>query len=148
MLRTLFVGISICLVALFGVAPASAHGHGHATHAAKAASTPAPQSAKPATRHFPCETQRVTAREVIHHYHSHAPDHPHHNDANHDPSDHSHPPGEDFVVHVMLHISLDFAPLAEWGPALSQAQDGSLITRRQDSGAGITVLPPVPPPLV
>lgn len=147
MLRAFFVGMTICMIALLGAAPASAHGHGHAPHVAKAAPARVGETVKHAPLRLPCDIRRVSARELIHPYHSHAPDHPHHGDANHAPSDHTHPPGEDFVFHVMLHISLDFAPLAELGPSLSQVDDGSLIARLQDAGSGITVLPPVPPPL-
>lgn len=149
MLRAFFVGIAMCAVASLGAAPAYAHGHGHTPHAAKSA--PAPASAKHAAtiqlRRLPCDAPRVIARELVHPYHSHAPGHPHHDDTGHDPSDHSHPPGEDFVFHVMLHLGLDFTPLSEMMPALSQAADGGIIARPNSAGLGITVLPPVPPPL-
>lgn len=146
-LRALFVGITLCLLASLGAAPASAHAHRHATLAAKVTPPQATHTTKPAPRRLPCTVQRVVAREMVHPYHSHAPDHPHHRDAGHSPSDHSHPPSEDFVLHVMLHLSLDFTPHAEMMPALSRAPDGGLIARLHDAGSGITVLPPVPPPL-
>lgn len=147
MLRALFVSLMIGVLALLVAAPAYAHGHRHATHAAKVAPAPAKLVTKFAQRSFPCSVPTVVAREFAHPYHSHAPGHAHHDDADHDPSDHSHPPGEDFVFHVMLHCGLDFAPFAEIAPALSQARDRGVVARPPDARSGITVLPPVPPPL-
>lgn len=145
MLRALFV----CVIVLAGASlfAATAHAHAH-RHASPPAQEPVvAQSAPAAALVLPCRLRAAAARAFDHPYHSHTPGHAHHDDPGHDPSDHSHPPGEDFVFHVMAHAGLDFTAFAELSPPPSRLQSGRPAAPANELGAGITILPPIPPPL-
>lgn len=148
-MRVLIV-IAWLVVAVLGAAPALAHGHGHGRTAgarpeAHRTIPPAPLKARPAS---PCEVRVAVVREAAPPVEDHAHVHDHDRDgAGHNPADHTHPVGADILHQLMFHHSVDAAFPVEFAMPARNSAIAETIDRRDERRSGITVLPPVPPPL-
>lgn len=134
----------LAAAALFAAAPAFAHAYGHA-HQAAAQPQALPSNVTKGWS-APCLHRETVVRPIPAQTAAHAQVHDHGDE--HKLADHTHPPGAD-VVHQMLchHHSVDAAAWTELILPLRRASGAQLIEHRDDRYAGITVLPPVPPPL-
>lgn len=143
-MRGLIVIAWLC-VAVFGATPALAHMHAknelHETH--RTGPPLAQVKARPAS---PCEVRITVVREaappVEDHVHSHD-----HDGGEHNPADHSHPVGADVLHQIMFHHSVDAAFQVEFALPARSSAIAETIEFRDERRTGITVLPPVPPPL-
>lgn len=143
-MRWLIVIAGLC-VAVFGATPALAHAHAKkaAPETHRTVPPPAPLKARPAS---PCEVRTAVVREaappVETHVHSHD-----HDGGEHNPADHSHPVGADVLHQIMFHHSVDAAFQVEFALPARTSATAETIDHRDERRTGITVLPPVPPPL-
>jgi hypothetical protein len=133
-MRKVAATIGFALVLLLGLAhPSVAHEHDVVPAEAALA---APCSIKPVVA--------MPAPHVEDHERAHAHDH---EEAEHNPGDHSHPLGSDLFHVAAFHGGVDGADRSEFKFPARTGQGYSPAFERAETGTGIAVLPPVPPPL-
>ena len=140
-MRWLFAVAWMC-AAMFGASPAFAHSHAGKPHQEAAPVATPPLSV---TQTGPCRHFTTFARAALPIVEDHV--HHHEDDGAHNPADHTHPAGSDLLHQVFSHHSVDAAFHVDLVPPMRALTSGETIDRRDERHAGITILPPVPPPL-
>lgn len=145
---------AVFMAVLSQAVPALAHGGAHAGRDAALGSPPPPEAVGRAAALAPCD---LPGREVVvvetthpeggvHDHSTHGDDH-HHDLKNHNPADHWHPFGEDIVHQMMAHFSLDFAAYFQTEVVRIAITTRFFHVLVDDRTSGITIPPPIRPPL-
>lgn len=136
------IAVAWMCAAVFGASPAFAHSHpAEPYQEAVSPAVPSPLAQQTGA----CRLFVVFARAALPVVESHA--HHHDDDGTHNPADHTHPAGSDLLHQMMFHHNVDGAFYNDFAPPAPTLTASETIDLRDERYAGITILPPVPPPL-